>query len=660
MSRYQLIEGNSLDELKKLPDNHFHSIVTSPPYWQLRDYFCEGQLGMEETPDEFVKSLVEIMSEAKRVLRPDGVMWMVIGDTYSTPKKGNTQDNVNSKLRRDKLHEQGVNKKIQKGMKKKNLLGIPWKVAFGLQDDGWVLRCDTIWEKNNCMPDGAKDRPTRSHEYVFMFTKEEKYFYDNIAIQERAKTTNVTKRKFGAKDQKGTFRKDQDRFFEDNGMRNKRSVWSVPVASSGGKHFACVSEDTECLTISGWKKHHDLKIGEIIASFDYQKTGRLRWERLRDICIYDCDNETLVETSNLNANFILTPNHRMVCQDDKKYYIKEIKNFSQKDKIPVVAEWEDGSYGIGASPSEELAELLGWISSEGYYRKYAVSIYQSLTVNPEKCERIEYLLNHNKINYKKYIRVRYRKDCNNKTYKMVCFRLSGNDAILIRSYMPQKKPTNDMILWSKKTIESFLKGFVGGDGHVKADKRISIAQKDKETMDILQSLSFRCGFRSILSQRKDGGYQLCLANKKTTSFRKTNGGGMSIHNIKYTGKVWCPQTPSSTFVARRNGRIMITGNTFPVKLIEPCILSSASIHGCCSKCGNALKNTKDGKIVSTCECKADTTNCRVLDPFSGTATTGVVCLGNDIDYTGIELNKEYIEVSRERLDDIDPIFGEDR
>ncbi len=336
MSSYEIIKGNSLDVLKTLPDNYFHSIVTSPPYWQLRDYFCEGQLGMEETPEEFVKSLVAIMSEAKRVLRPDGVMWMVIGDTYSTPKKGNTQDNVNSKLRRDKLHEQGIDKKMQKGMKKKNLLGIPWKVAFGLQDDGWILRCDTIWEKNNCMPDGAKDRPTRSHEYVFMFTKEEKYFYDNIAIQERAKTSNVSRRKFGAKDQKGTFRQDQDRYFEDNGMRNKRSVWSIPVASSGGKHFG----------------------------------------------------------------------------------------------------------------------------------------------------------------------------------------------------------------------------------------------------------------------------------------------------------------------------------VFPVKLIEPCILSSASIHGCCSQCGNALKNTKDGKIVSTCECKADTTNCRVLDPFSGTATTGVVCLGNDIDYTGIELNEEYIKVSKERLDDIDPIFGD--
>lgn len=234
---YQIIEGNSLDVLKTLPENHFHCIVTSPPYWQLRDYFCEGQLGMEETPETFVSNLVAIMREAKRVLRRDGVMWMVLGDTYSTPKKGNTQDNVNSRARRDKLHTQHIDKKTPKGMKKKNLLGIPWKVAFGLQNDGWILRCDIIWNKINCMPDGAKDRPTRSHEYIFMFSKEEKYFYDHIAIMEKTVSKKPNRRKFGAKSQRGTFRQDQNRYFVDNGWRNKRSVWANPVAGSGGKHF---------------------------------------------------------------------------------------------------------------------------------------------------------------------------------------------------------------------------------------------------------------------------------------------------------------------------------------------------------------------------------------------------------------------------------------
>jgi DNA modification methylase len=277
------------------------------------------------------------MREAKRTLRDDGVMWMVIGDTYSTPKKGNTQDNVNSKLRRNKLHEQGVDKKIPKGMKKKNLLGIPWKVAFALQEDGWILRCDAIWNKTNGMPDGAKDRPTRNHEYIFMFTKEENYYYDYKIIMEIATSQKQHTRKFGAKNQEGTFRQDQDRYFTDNGMRNKRSVWSVPVASSGGKHFG----------------------------------------------------------------------------------------------------------------------------------------------------------------------------------------------------------------------------------------------------------------------------------------------------------------------------------VFPISLIEPCVLSSASIYGCCHDCGSPFGKDDNGNLIENCECQCNEPplNCRVLDPFSGTATTGVVCLGNGIDYVGIELNEEYIEISKERLDAIDPIFG---
>jgi DNA modification methylase len=276
MSRYQIIEGDSSEALKQFPDNHFHCIVTSPPYWQLRDYFCEGQLGMEATPNEYVSNLVAIMRESKRVLRKDGVMWMVMGDTYSTPKKGNTQDNVNSKLRRDKLHDQHIDKKTPKGMKKKNLIGIPWKVAFGLQDDGWILRCDIIWSKVNPMPDGAKDRPTRSHEYVFMFTKEEKYYYDHFAVMEKAKTKKKNTRKFGANNQKGTFRQDQDRFFTDNGKRNKRSVWTTPVASSGGKHFGvfpekliepCILSSTSsygCCSVcnSPWKMKYDKKQDE--------------------------------------------------------------------------------------------------------------------------------------------------------------------------------------------------------------------------------------------------------------------------------------------------------------------------------------------------------------------------------------------------------------
>ena len=163
MNTYQIICGESKEVLKGFPSNHFHCIVTSPPYWQLRDYSVSNQIGMEPTFQEYISNVVDVLEEAKRVLRDDGVMWVVIGDTYSTPKKGNTQDNINSPNRRKKLHEQKIDKKIADGTKKKNLIGIPWRLVFALQDKGWILRCDVIWNKTSAMPDGAKDRPSRSH-----------------------------------------------------------------------------------------------------------------------------------------------------------------------------------------------------------------------------------------------------------------------------------------------------------------------------------------------------------------------------------------------------------------------------------------------------------------------------------------------------------------
>jgi DNA modification methylase len=218
LRKYQLVEGNCKDVLKTFPSNTFQCCVTSPPYWQLRDYFVDGQLGHEETPEQYVDNLVSIAKEIKRVLRKDSVFWLNIGDGY--------------------------NKKPFKHpeIKQKDLIGIPWAVAFALRKDGWYLRQDVVWKKENPIPDGAKDRPTRSHEYIFQLTKSKKYFYDYYAVleessSERSKTTIG----FGSRKQKGTYRQDQERIYVDYGTRNKRDVWSVPVASSGKGHFAVYS-----------------------------------------------------------------------------------------------------------------------------------------------------------------------------------------------------------------------------------------------------------------------------------------------------------------------------------------------------------------------------------------------------------------------------------
>ncbi|HUS50340.1 MAG TPA: site-specific DNA-methyltransferase [Candidatus Paceibacterota bacterium] len=241
--KFQLIHGNSKEVLSNFPDNIFQCCVTSPPYFQLRDYFVEDQLGQEKTPEEYINNLVDICREVKRVLRKDGVFWLNLGDSYNS-----TSGYSRSKKEFYRKGREGgsANKKSFKHptIKTKDLVGMPWMVAFALRDDGWYLRTDCIYSKSNSMPDGAKDRPTRSHEYIFQLTKSSKYFYDYFAVLEKAKSPRVLSGSgFGARNQKGTFRMDQEREFVDYGTRNKRSVWECPVASFKGQHFAVFSTE---------------------------------------------------------------------------------------------------------------------------------------------------------------------------------------------------------------------------------------------------------------------------------------------------------------------------------------------------------------------------------------------------------------------------------
>lgn len=231
-----LLKGDSKEVLKDIPDDLVHSVVTSPPYWQLRDYFADDQLGQEATPEEYVKNLVDILREVKRVLRKDGSLWLNLGDGYNNSsgferttkwkRKGRTGGSSDKKSFKHKT------------IKTKDLIGMPWRVAFALQEDGWYLRCDIIWEKTNPMPDGVKDRPTRGHEYVFLLTKSPKYYYDYYRVLENTEEQPEQIQGFGANDQKGTYRMDQTRIFEHYGKRNKRSVWRTSVSSFKGGHFA--------------------------------------------------------------------------------------------------------------------------------------------------------------------------------------------------------------------------------------------------------------------------------------------------------------------------------------------------------------------------------------------------------------------------------------
>jgi site-specific DNA-methyltransferase (adenine-specific) len=197
-----LFEGDALTVLKRLPDNSVQCVVTSPPYWGLRDYNSVDQIGLEPTLPQFINSLRTVFAEVRRVLKDDGVFWLNIGDGYTSGNRG-----WRAPDKKNPARAMSVRPVTPEGLKPKDLMGIPWRTAFALQDDGWYLRADIVWNKPNAMPESVKDRPTRSHEYLFMFTKSEQYYYDRQAV------------------------------LDPNG-RNRRSVWDVHTQGFAGAHFA--------------------------------------------------------------------------------------------------------------------------------------------------------------------------------------------------------------------------------------------------------------------------------------------------------------------------------------------------------------------------------------------------------------------------------------
>ena len=215
-----ILHGDCLDQLKTLDDQSIHTCITSPPYWGLRDYGNDDQLGLESSPDEYINNMVVVFREVKRVLRDDGTLWLNLGDTYGRGVKTN--------------------------LPKKNLLGMPWRVALALQADGWILRQDIIWHKPNPMPESVRDRCTKAHEYIFLMAKQQKYYFDNDAIKEDAKYPNgpvaPEKIKKGV-GMHGMHTREGLSKLGARDKRNKRSVWKVTTKPFKEAHFATFPMD---------------------------------------------------------------------------------------------------------------------------------------------------------------------------------------------------------------------------------------------------------------------------------------------------------------------------------------------------------------------------------------------------------------------------------
>ncbi len=234
----KVLNNDALTALTTLSDGSINCCITSPPYFNLRDYNVSGQIGLEDTPEDFINNLVAVFREVKRVLRDDGTLWVNIGDSYNGHKRGNKE------TRKDKSAvTDSFTKRLWHGAKPKDLIGIPWMLAFALRADGWYLRQDIIWQKSNPMPESVTDRCTKAHEYIFLLSKSSKYYYDYEAIQEVA-TSPMQVRDRSKEAYNKSYSHVGDRFsagertYNESGMRNKRSVWTVSTQPYKGAHFA--------------------------------------------------------------------------------------------------------------------------------------------------------------------------------------------------------------------------------------------------------------------------------------------------------------------------------------------------------------------------------------------------------------------------------------
>ncbi|WP_117140355.1 DNA-methyltransferase [Pseudomonas amygdali] len=286
---HQILLGDCIDVMRTLPDESVHTCVTSPPYYGLRDYGVEGQIGLEETPAEFIARLVDVFREVRRVLRADGTIWVNMGDSYATGGRGGGGSYMAERgdaAWKGKGSATGW-RSAPAGFKHKDLMGMPWRLAFALQDDGWYLRQDIIWHKPNPMPESTRDRCTKAHEYLFLLSKSRRYFYDQDAIKEPVAASSIARLSQNVDDQAGSDRvpgktngpmkavrsrrdsfKREDSKREDSkreqaipgqafgthrpdrddsdyplDVRNKRSVWSVPTVGYKGAHFATFPPD---------------------------------------------------------------------------------------------------------------------------------------------------------------------------------------------------------------------------------------------------------------------------------------------------------------------------------------------------------------------------------------------------------------------------------
>lgn len=709
---WDVINADVVDGIRSIADRSVQCVVTSPPYYSLRTYSgveprtwgdgLQCVFGEEASLEEYIAHSVEVFRELKRVLHPSGTFWLNIGDCYAGGGK-----HVEP-MKYAAVDSQKPERTRQKRLTSKDLLMVPARMAIALQSDGWILRQDNIWAKGvsfckafsgSVMPESTRDRTTWAHEHVYQFALHDDYFYDQDGCRE-AFAASTTKEAVG-RGYMGQARKNYAAAKAQNPSdakrrilaavaegagRNLRNVWVIGKQNFSGAHFACVDSKTEALTRDGWKRHDQLADGHDIVA--WVPNEGLTWS---SATFHEYDyNGPMVSIQKRDTSQLLTPNHRCVTSRG----IVAAEELGYHDETLHASLWRnENSISVGKA----MAALLGWFLAEGNWHAKTRHAYisQSIAVNEDNCAKIEDLLD--AVNAEWSVR-ETSKIWRGRSANMHTYTIRGRITNEIETIVGRPKRLSQGLLdnMSWWELQAFLNAFVDGDGHRRSDGRCCIIQKDKQTIDILQFAAIKCGKRAIVSQRKDGVYALYITDGAWLTLRGTNGSHKGINkNAPYKGKVWCPSVASGFWLARRNGKPFITGNTFPEALVRPIVQLATSEKGCCPVCAapirrrtirepvpddiqaafNAARQASvatsgrtDGhtrrkpnyrrKVLRTeweksCECNFDITRdaqpCRVLDPFNGSGRTGIVAVKLGRDYVGIDASAEYCGIARDAI-----------
>ncbi len=444
-------------------------------------------------------------------------------------------------------------------------------------------------------------RPTDSFEYVLMLTKTGSYFCDREAVLEPIAPSTIGRGKVSFGGEKGrnynpdesdpNFRNGSEQWGREydytksngNGGRNLRSVLMIPTVGYKGAHFACVDSDTECLTTRGWKHYTDLCNGELVASYNLS-SGRLRWSPLLSVSQYDVDGTEMVYSNHRSLDMALTLDHRCLVRWGTGVRIKSASKLNPYDQIVTSAEWEDIGGLTPVSPA--MAALIGWYLTEGHEPKrrgYSVEISQSLTANAGKVEDIRSTLADVEAEFEE---ATFEREYRGRLVSQTNFRIHGFVAAKLREMCPRRQFPVGILLWDTPLLRKMFDAIIAGDGNIRSDNRKFFTQKDKGRLDVFQAIAVRLGYGAGIFPRVGPCSAVSIYENKTSRALRDSEGHSLLRHANYTGVVWCPQTPDTTFVARRNGKVFITGNTFPPRLVEPLLKAATSEKGCCPKCGS--------------------------------------------------------------------------